>query len=366
MPLEFIGMIGVSPESRDGASVHVIGGGVDGGYLRDFARTHEAAGFDLVLVGYTSASAEGFVAATHAAAHTERLSYLIAHRPGFVAPTLAARKVATFDNLTGGRVALHVISGGHDAEQRRDGDYLGHDERYRRTDEYLEVMRKTWTSDTPFDFDGDFYSFTKAFSQVKPVQQPHPRVFFGGSSEAALRVGAGHADVYALWGEPLAAIAEQIDLIRAMAAPHGRRPEFSVSFRPILGPTEDAAWERAHRILATIEAADHKRNKPLPGRPQNVGSRRLLDFAEQGEIHDERLWFPIAAASGAQGNSSCLVGTPEQVADAIVAYYDIGVRYILIRGFDPMADAAEFGEELIPRVQGKVAEREAVTAGAMR
>ena len=135
MPVEIIGMIGVKPEGADGAAVHVIGGAIDTRWLRDFARAHEQAGFDRVLVGYTSTAAEGFAVTGYAAAHTERLGYLIAHRPGFVAPTLTARAAATLDHVTGGRVALHIITGGSDAEQTRDGDWLDHDTRYRRTDE---------------------------------------------------------------------------------------------------------------------------------------------------------------------------------------------------------------------------------------
>src|SRR5215813_9724365 len=111
MPIEFIGMIGVRPEGADGAAVHVIGGEIDPQWVRDFSRAHEHADFDKVLVGYTATSAEGFVVASYAASHTERLGYLIAHRPGFVVPTLVARKAATLDHFTGGRIALHVITG---------------------------------------------------------------------------------------------------------------------------------------------------------------------------------------------------------------------------------------------------------------
>jgi alkanesulfonate monooxygenase len=141
--VELIGMIGVQPETRTpGARTGVIGGSVDPQYLRRFAQAHEESGFDTVLIGYASTAAEGFTVAGYAAAATERLRFLIAHRPGFVAPTLAARTAATLDHLTGGRIALHIISGGNDAEQQRDGDWLDHDARYRRTDEYLDVVRR--------------------------------------------------------------------------------------------------------------------------------------------------------------------------------------------------------------------------------
>lgn len=353
MPINILGMIGVAPPSG-GATVHVIGGGIDREYVRRFSQVHEAAGFDAVLVGYTSSSAEGFQIAQYAAAHTDRLKFLVAHRPGFVMPTLAARTAATFDNLTDGRLWLHIISGGADGEQRRDGDWIGHDERYERTDEYLEIMRRMWTAEKPFDFEGRFYHVRKAFSEVRAVQQPHVPIYFGGASDAAVRVGAKHSNVYALFGEPRAATRVMRERILAEAAQHHRMVRFNISFRPILASTEDAAWDKARGILAQLEQSPQK----LPVTMEAEFSRRLLQLAEDGEVYDERLWTGLVKVSGASGNTTALVGTPEQVAQAIVSYYDLGVQGVLIRGFDPFADAAEFGKELIPRIRALVAERD--------
>jgi len=367
MPVEFIGMIGTRPASEtDGPSVSIVGGSVDPAYVREFARAHEDGGFDRVLIGYGSTGPDGLAVAAYAAAVTERLGFLIAHRPGFVAPTLAARKFATLDQFAGGRIAVHIITGGSDAEQQRDGDWLDHDTRYRRTDEYLDVLRRAWTSDAPFDHEGEFYRIKGAFSQVKSPQRPHIPIYFGGASGPAVEVGAKQADCYALWGETLAMVKERIDELYAAAAPLGRRPRVSVSFRPILGATEEEAWERAHGILGKITAARPGIKPGESARPQAVGSRRLLDIAAQGEVHDKRLWTPIAAATGASGNTTALVGTPEQVAEALLDYYEIGVTTLLIRGFDPLQDAIEYGRDLIPLVRQEVArrERQAVAAGA--
>jgi len=355
MPIEFIGMIGVKPEGADGAAVHVIGGEIDLAWIRDFSRAHETAGFDKVLVGYTSTSAEGFVVAGYAAAHTERLAYLIAHRPGFVAPTLAARKAATFDHVSGGRLALHIITGGSDADQAKDGDGLDHDTRYRRTDEYLTLLRRMWTEPRPFDHAGEFYTVAKAFSEVKPLQPAGVPLYFGGASESAHKIGGRHADVYMLWGEPLAAIKQRIAEVREAAAPFGREPRFSVSLRPIIAPTEGAAWDKARDILAKVLA---KQGDRTLANPEAIGARRLVDFAREAEIHDKRLWTPIAAAVGGSGNSTALVGTPEQVAESLLDYYELGVTTLLIRGFDPLRDAAEYGRELIPLVRAEVARRD--------
>jgi alkanesulfonate monooxygenase len=353
MPINILGMIGVAPPAG-GATVHVIGGGIDRDYVRRFAQVHETAGFDAVLVGYSSSSAEGFQIAQYAAAHTDQLKFLVAHRPGFVMPTLAARTAATFDHLTDGRLWLHIISGGADGEQHRDGDWLGHDERYQRTDEYLEILRRVWTSEKPFDFEGRFYHLRKAFSEVRSTQQPHVPIYFGGASEAAVRVGAKHCDVYALFGEPRAALRVMMERILAAAAQHGRKPRFNVSFRPIIAPTEGEAWDKARGILAHLQSAPQK----LPIAMEAEFSRRLLQLADEGEVYDERLWTGLVKVSGASGNTTALVGTPEQVAEAIVTYYDVGVRGVLIRGFDPFADAKEFGKELIPRIRALVAERD--------
>jgi len=349
-------MIGVAPPH--GATVHVIKGGISAAYLTDFARAHERSGFDMVLVGYTSSSAEGFNVAMYAAMRTDRLAYLIARRPGLVAPTLAARKVATFDVLTEGRMALHIIAGLSDAEQRGEGDFLPKQDRYRRSSEYLEIMRRTWTAEAPFDFAGAFYNVRGAIADVKPYQKPHPLIFFGGSSEGALAMGAEHCDVFALFGEPLDETRERIADFRRRAAACGRPAAFNISFRPIVAECEDAAWDKPRAVLREIE-----RGGP-PTHPADQSGQRLMALAARADVHDERLWMPIARATGALGNTSCLVGTPEQVAGAILKYYRLGVASFLIRGFDPCNDTIEFGRELIPRIRAGVAEidREATAA----
>ncbi len=368
-----IGMIGVIRESSDrrGATLSVFGGGINPGseapsgvdpeYILDFARAHEDAGFDMVLTGYSSSTPDGFEVAGYAAAHTERLGYLIAHRPGFVAPTLAARKAATLDQLTGGRIALHIITGGSDVEQRQDGDWLDHDARYRRTDEYMDIMRRVWTAAEPFDHQGEFYRLEGAYSQARCRQRPHLPLFFGGASDIALDVASRRADLLALWGEPRAAISERIADARRRVAVAGRDPEqmrFSLSARPILADTEEKAWEKAERILARVKQSTSGRvAQGVPTRLQSEGAWRLMRFAAEGDVHDERLWMPIAAASGASGSTTCLVGTPRQVADSLLAYYDLGCGAFIIRGFDPLADAIDYGRELIPLLREGVAMR---------
>src|SRR5271169_1724845 len=281
MPIKIIGMIGVTPPKSD-ATLHVIEGGLSPGYVIEAARAHEASGFDLVLVGYSSSSAEGFLVAQHAAAHTQRLGYLIAHRPGFVAPTLMARKIATFDQLTNGRLALHIITGKTDEEQQGDGDFSSKTERYRRAAEYLELMKLAWSNEQRFDFTGEFYRVKGAASDVRPLQKPHPLLFFGGASDGALEMGARLCDVYAIYAEPLASTRERIAQFRAQAAVFGRTPGFNVSVRPIIAATEGAAWDKANKILGAMSGESSSkgwsRQEATSGPVDNAG-RRLMSFA---------------------------------------------------------------------------------------
>jgi alkanesulfonate monooxygenase len=358
--IQFIGMIRTDNLSEiDSAVAQTVEAVIDPGFVAEFARAHEEAGFERVLIGYHSTGPDAWAVAAHAAAQTERLHMLVAHRPGFQAPTVAARAAVTLDHLTGGRVSLNIVSGGSDSEMARDGDWTDKDSRYRRTDEFLDIVRAVWTSPEPFDYDGDFYRVQNAFSDVKPVQQPSIPIYFGGASGAAVPVAAKHADVYMMWGEPVAGVKERIAAVRA-AAPPGRSPAFSVSFRPILGATEAEAWDKAHAYLEQIVAQRGGAKSAAPA----TGSQRLLAFAEQGDVQDERLWMAIAAATGAGANTSALVGTAEQVAASLLRYYDAGVTSFLIRGFRPLDDVRKFGRELIPLVRAGVARRDRASQAA--
>ncbi len=194
---------------------------------------------------------------------------------------------------------------------------------------------------------------------MKSPQRPHIPVYFGVASDAAIKVAGKHADVYALWGETHAQVREIIARVRASAAQHGRTVRFSLSFRPILAETEAAAWAKAEHILAEVQRVRGQAALgPANPAPQNAGSQRLLAAAAQGDRPEGRLYTAIARATGARGNTTALVGTPEQVAEAFLAYHALGVTTFLIRGFDPVADALEYGRTLLPITRQMLAERQ--------
>jgi alkanesulfonate monooxygenase len=370
MPVEFLGIAA----TNDGSETNPRSGATfDTDYTLRLARAHEEHGWDRVLFAYGSGTADPDAAAAYIAAKTETVQLLLAHRPNVSYPTFAAKTFATIDQISNGRVAVHFITGGTDHEQQREGDYLTKDERYTRTQEYIAIVKQIWTSHEPFDHEGPHYRFADFVSDVFPVQQPRPRVSFGGSSAAAYRAGGAEADIYCLWGEPLADTAEQIESVKAAAKAAGRTdvPKIQVAFRPIIAATEEKAWAKAQAIVARIEDRVKAGGGALSRRhsitnPENTGSQRLIAIADSGERFDRALWTRTAAVTGGAGNSNALVGTPETVAQAILDYYDLGVEIISMRGYDLLEDAIEVGREVIPIVREEVAKRDAKNAAGAR
>ncbi|MCK9924292.1 LLM class flavin-dependent oxidoreductase [Frankia sp. AgPm24] len=361
MPVEFLGIAMTNDASETNAR---SGPSFDPEYTLRLARAHEEFGWDRVLTAYSSAAPDPGYAAAYIAAHTERLQVLVAHRPNVCHPTFAARAFATLDNLSAGRLAVHFITGGNTHEQAREGDFLAKDQRYARTREYIQIVKRAWASTEPFDHEGEFYRFADFGSEILPVQKPRPAVSFGGSSPAAYAAGGAEADIFCLWGEPLEQTAEQIASVRAAVHASGRtdQPKIQVSFRPIIAPTEEQAWEKAHRVLDTIlrrrQASPALIGRYFAGTAENTGTQRLLAIAEQGERFDRALWTATAAATGGAGNSNALVGTPETVAEALLDYCDLGVDVISLRGYDLLTDTVDIGRHVLPIVRGEVARRD--------
>jgi alkanesulfonate monooxygenase len=359
MSIEFIGYIGNNNSSE---TIVRSGPVIDRHHIETVARAHENAGFDRVLLAFHSTSPDGQQIGQHVLSVTENLKVLIAQRPGFTAPTLLARQLATIDQLWRGRVSLHVITGGNATELKQDGNTIDDkDERYARTDEFLDVVRSEWSSDKPFNYSGKYYQVQNGFSQVKPYRSEGIPIFVGGGSDAAIEVAGKHADTFALWGESYAQVRDVTSRVHTAAARHGRpTPRFSLSVRPIVADTEEKAWAKAEAILERATELQDRTGyrKPADGHA-TAGARRLLALAEQGTRIDKRLWTEIAKLTGANSNTTALVGTPEQVAEVFGDYYDLGVSHFLIRGFDPIIDAIEYGRELIPLTRKLIAGRQA-------
>lgn len=332
------------------------------------ARAYDRNDFDRVLILQNSFAADPLPIATYAAALTGRLAFMVAHRPGFIAPTMAARLFATLDHLSGGRAGVHVIAAANDAETACDGDYLTKDERYRRAREYVSIMRRMWRAEEPVDFAGDYYRFDRALSELRPVNGRIP-VYWGGASPLALRFAGECADVYAMG--PLQPVAEMrvfVARVQAAARAAGRALRLQASVRIIMGDTEEAAWREADRIVEGLRAVaeeqqaarDSGRTVTRPGMRVDdrlatgrggEGVEAIRRFASGRDLLDKRLWTGAARASATFSTPiipPVLVGTPEQIADAIGDYHAMGITGFMLRGFDLLGDIPVIGRELNP------------------
>lgn len=359
MTVEFISL---TPPNASNEINPIPNAGIDPAYLVRYARALDDYGFNYTLVPYDSSSFDPFTIGATIASVTTNIRVIIALRPNTLYPTVAAKALATLDQLSAGRVVVHFIAGGSDTEQAKEGDFLTKDQRYERLEEYIRILRRAWQSSDPFDWDGKHYQFKQFSNRVRPTSGTIA-ISVGGSSDDAYRIGGALADIFGLWGEPLKETKEQIDRIYAAAERAGRtdRPRIWVTFRPIVAETDELAWAKAHRTLDALKANRANGQGKVPAAappPQNVGSQRLLEIAARGEVQDRALWYPTVTATNARGASTALVGSPKTVADSLLDYVDLGAELISIRGYDNLNDAIDYGRYVLPLVREALRERE--------
>ena len=314
-------------------------------YLGEIARTAELLGFEAVLTPTGTWCEDAWITTAALSQVTSRLKFLVAFRPGFISPTLAAHQAATFQRVSGGRLLLNIVTGGDSVEQARFGDHLDHDERYRRTGEFLSVLRGVSSAPrgTTFDFAGDHYRIEGAridFGDWDP-----PQIFFGGASGAAEEVAAEHVDTYLAWGETPAQIAQRLDRLRARAAAHGRTLQFGIRLHVISRDTSADAWAHAERLLSSISEERIRAAQEVFARSESVGQRRMT------ALHDGRtsdleispnLWAGYGLVRGGAGTA--LVGSHTEVADRIAEYHALGIDHFILSGQPHIEEAFWFAE----------------------
>jgi len=321
-------------------------------YLIDVAKTAENAGFEGILVPTGSPYLDSWVVGSAIIHHTERIKPLIAFRPGFISPTVAAKMAATLDELSGGRLLVNVVTGGSARELAQDGDFLTHRDRYLRTDEFLEVVQKSW-SNASFNHEGDFFSVTRGKLYPPVPEDRQIPVFFSGSSIIAKEIAAKSADVYLQWGEPVQHIKEQIEDVNFIAQAYGRQPEFGVRIHVIVRDTEEEAWEAAYRIISKAERDVQQRMAKYYKEADSVAQQRMNALLSE-ERFDTCGWSGIGQIR--KGAGTALVGTPEQVKTALDAYAAVGVTHFILSGFPHLEEAERFGQTVLPLFEQEAAQ----------
>ncbi|QIQ03927.1 LLM class flavin-dependent oxidoreductase [Streptomyces liangshanensis] len=344
-----------------GDSRHVVGGGhglpagaaggqrpADLGYLTQIGRAAEQLGFVGALTPTGAWCEDAWLTTAMLARETERLKFLVAFRPGFVSPTLAAQMAATFQRHAPGRLLLNIVTGGESHEQRAYGDFLDKDARYARTGEFLSIVRDLWRGET-VTLKGEHLQVEEA--KLARVPDPVPPVYFGGSSPAAGVVAARHSDVYLTWGEPPAQVAEKIEWIRGLAAKEGRTVRFGIRLHVITRDTADQAWAEARRLLEGFSPDAIKAVQAGLARSESEGQRRMLALhggSTDGLEISPNLWAGIGLVRGGAGTA--LVGSHTEVAERIEEYSRLGIEEFIMSGHPHVEEAYWFGEGVLPRL----------------
>ena len=317
-------------------------------YLGQIARSAEQLGFDGALTPTGAWCEDAWLTTAMLSSVSERLKFLVAFRPGLTPPFLAAQMAGTFQNLSGGRLLLNVVTGGESHEQRMYGDYLDKQARYERCGEFLEIVRSLW-SGKPVDFEGRHVKLSDAV--LAQIPDPLPGIYFGGSSPAALDVAARHADVYLTWGEPPAAVAEKVRRVRDLTERQGRTIAFGLRVHTIARDTAAEAWAEAARLLDGISEEQIRRVQAGLHRSESEGQRRMLALnagTKDGlEIHPN-LWAGVGLVRGGAGTA--LVGSHQEVADLIEQYAEVGITEFVLSGYPHLEESYRFGEGVLPEL----------------
>jgi alkanesulfonate monooxygenase len=357
MPLKFHWFL---PTQGDGRGLIETGdaprAGVAGGlrqasiaYLTRVATAAEDLGFEAALTPTGGWCDDAWVVTAMLSETSERLKFLVAFRPGLVSPTLAAQMAATFQWHSKGRLLLNVVTGGDADEQRAFGDFLGKEERYQRTGEFLEIVSRLWDGET-VDFAGDHLRVEGA--TIHRLPDPRPEIYFGGSSPTGIEVAAEHVDVYLTWGEPPAAVAEKIDRVRAAAAERGREVRFGIRLHTISRDTDTAAWAEAERLLDSVPAETIAQVQAKLRRSESEGQRRMTELhggSREGLEVSPNLWAGVGLGRGGAGTA--LVGSHAEVAERIEEYADAGIDEFVLSGYPHLEELYWFGEGVLPLLE---------------
>ncbi len=328
-------------------------------HLIEVARQAEAAGFEAMLVPTGEMCLDGWMVAATLAQHTERIKFLVAFRPGFVTPPVSARMAASLDWLTGGRILLNVVTGGHLHELAKDGDFLrdehgewqavDHDSRYRRTSEFLDVVMRSW-HERDWEHSGEFFRVTNGGVAQRSAQRPHPPIYLGGASDAAMETAARYADVYLMWGEPVELMADRAARAKQMAADLGRTIDVGTRFQIVCRETDTGARAAAEEIVGNIADSFREKMRSHADRTDSVGQARQNALRgagsdEQGEWLSDVLWNGFARAR--MGASVALVGSGESIRKELDRFVDAGIDTFILSGYRHDEEAARVGAHLI-------------------
>ncbi|MGJ4885476.1 MULTISPECIES: FMNH2-dependent alkanesulfonate monooxygenase [unclassified Bradyrhizobium] len=347
------------PTHGDGRYLGTSQGGreVNFNYLRQVAQAADQLGYYGVLIPTGRSCEDSWIVASAVAPFTEKLRYLVAVRPGLQSPAVAARMTATLDRVTNGRLLVNVVTGGDPVENKGDGIFLSHEERYEVTREFLTVYNALLEGES-VNFAGKHIKVEDGRLLFPPVQSPRPPLFFGGSSDAGIDVAVDTVEKYLTWGEPPADVAAKIANVRAVADSRGRRLSFGIRLHVIVRETNAEAWVAADDLIKHVTDDTIASAQKIFARMDSVGQQRMSQL--HGGRRDKleispNLWAGVGLVRGGAGTA--LVGDPDTVAARIREYQELGIDTFILSGYPHLEEAYRFAELVFPKLGLNVSEQ---------
>jgi FMNH2-dependent dimethyl sulfone monooxygenase len=316
-------------------------------YAKKVVQSAEKWGYDTTLIaelylndikGPESPSLEAWSTAAALSAVTEKIEIMAAMRPIFHNPAVTAKMAANIDHISNGRFTLNIVSGWWEGEAKQyGGDFTSHDERYDRTEEFVQILKGLWTEDV-YNHEGKFYTLKDTHLVPKPVQRPNPTLYAGGESPRAKQVISEHCDAYVMHGGTVEEIAEKVSDMKARRVALGKEPfkSFGMAAFVICRDTEDEAKEELARITDVKDAKGYAGFKDFVGKSELEQKIQLYDYSVSN-----------------RGLRPNLIGTPEQIADRILAYEKAGVDLLLLQFSPQLEEMERFSQTVMPLVEKK-------------
>lgn len=324
-------------------------------YLRSVVETAERNGFNSLLIPTRFANglfeeseplAETWTMVTALAAVTAKIRFLVAVRPGFISTGLFAQMAATLDQISGGRLDINVVPGGIQGDLERLGPHIDHGSRYARAEEFIAACRALWRSPKPTEFHGEYVRLNGAM--VSPgVVNGGPKFYLGGASDDALTLAGRQADVYLAWIHTKGNIAKFIQRANVKFDGAGRPATYGLRSHLIVRDTEGEAWDAAAELLSQADTVVKEQRQAVMAGTQMVGQRAQVQIAEGYKLAPH-LWNGISTVRVNCGTA--LVGTPEQVANELLKYWQLGIDEFILSGYPHVEECDRAASDLLPIV----------------
>ena len=318
-------------------------------YLTEVVQSAEDAGFVNILVPTGTHCVDSWTTSASIAKDTRKIKFLVAFRPGLVSPVYAAQQANSLDYLTAGRLSLNVVAGTSEEDNKRYGYHVDHAERYKCSEEFVEVVMKLWEEKESFDFKGQYFDIRDSHIWPPRVTRPHPTIFISGSSDGAKRLAARFGDVHMYFAYEPEIVKKEIDETREISEefPRERPLEFGVRHLVCVRETKEEARRAAEKVVEGSDLGNISHWADAVRKSKSVSQKRLNEMASRKSYWlTDTIWMGVNQVRA--GASTMFVGTPDMVANQIKEYVEIGVNHFIMHGWPHKEEAEIFGREVMP------------------